>query len=198
VTPTGDVWSWGAGASGRLGDGGIANRATPQAVLTAVADWAPAAPTIDLPSGALSAPQMVTITSSTPGATIRYTLNGTAPTETDTEVAAGGQVEIAYSSLLRARAFVSGRLPGAMGRAEYELQSAAPVISPPTGTYSSAQTRLDWTELREFGRRGRRTICHRRSQRRNLSSLNAARSQRPAVRRGGKSVDEDSEHSYPR
>jgi hypothetical protein len=140
VTPTGDVWSWGAGASGRLGDGGTANRPTPQAVVTGIADWAPAAPTIDLPSGALSAPQMVTITASTPGATIRYTLNGTAPTASDADVPAGGQVEIAYSSLLRARAFVSGRLPGAMGRAEYELQSAAPVISPPTGTYASAQT----------------------------------------------------------
>ena len=141
ITSAGEVWTWGESADGRLGNGTTTpDRLTPQSVLTGLTDWRPAAPTIDLPSGVLSAPQLVTLTSSTPGAVIRYTQNGTTPTEADAEVPANGQVAIAYSSLFRTRAFVSGRQPSAIARSEYELQSAAPVISPVTGTYSSVQT----------------------------------------------------------
>jgi len=140
VTPTGDVWSWGAGASGRLGDGGIANRSTPQAVVTGIAGWSPAAPTISLPSGSFTSAQTVTIASSIPGASIRYTLNGVAPTISDAEVPVGGNVEIASPSLLRVLAFVTGREPGAIGRADYELRPATPTVTPGTGLYTAAQS----------------------------------------------------------
>ena len=141
VTSTGEVWTWGESSDGRLGNGTTTpDRLTPQSVLTGLTDWRPATPTINVPPGILGGAQTVTMTASTSGSVIRYTQNGTAPTEADAEVPANGQVEIAYSSLLRARAFVSGRQPSTIGRSEYELQSAAPVISPGTGTYSSAQT----------------------------------------------------------
>jgi alpha-tubulin suppressor-like RCC1 family protein len=139
VSPDGSVWTWGEGASGRLGDGFVADRSTPQAVVTGIAGWSPAAVTVSVPSGWLSSGQMVTLASSTAGATIRYTLDGSEPTVTDDEVPGSGDVEITFSSLLRARAFVEGRTPGAIARADYELQSAAPTISPGTGTYTSAQ-----------------------------------------------------------
>lgn len=140
VTPGAEVWTWGLGASGQLGDGGIANRSTPQAVLTGIAGWSAAAPTINLPSGSFTSEQTVTIDSSTPGASIRYTLNGAVPTIIDAEVPAGGQVAITSPSLLRARAFVSGREAGGVGRADYELRPATPTITPGTALYTAAQT----------------------------------------------------------
>jgi alpha-tubulin suppressor-like RCC1 family protein len=144
VTPTGNVWSWGADGSGQLGDGGTnTNRATPQAVISganAIASWATAAPTVSAPSQAFGSPQTVTLTSSTAGAVIRYNINGLEPTANDAEVPANGQVQIDYASFLRAKAFVDGTAPGATVRADYELQSAAPTITPSTGTYNVAQS----------------------------------------------------------
>jgi alpha-tubulin suppressor-like RCC1 family protein len=140
VTPDGDVWTWGAGASGQLGDGGIANRSTPQSVLTGISSWAPSAPTLSLTSGTYATAQSVTVTSPIAGASIRYTLAGADPMESDAEVTSGSAVDVPYSAFFRARVFVSGREPGKIARADYELQSGAPTIDPPTGTYSTAQT----------------------------------------------------------
>jgi alpha-tubulin suppressor-like RCC1 family protein len=142
VTSTGEVWAWGESADYRLGNNSTTpDKSSPQSVLTGLTSWAAAPPTISVASGTLSGSTTVTLTSSTSGAVIRYTQNGALPTEADAEVPANGQIEIAYSSLLRARAFVTGRQPGvAPARADYELQSAPPVISPGTGTYASAQT----------------------------------------------------------
>lgn len=143
VTPTGEVWTWGAGASGQLGDSGISNRSTPQAVVSganAIGSWAPAAPTLSAPSQTFNAAQTIVLGSSTSGATIRYNLTGDEPTESDNAVPANGEVLIEYSSLLRAKVFVDGQFAGSIARADYELQSAAPAIDPPTGTYATAQT----------------------------------------------------------
>jgi alpha-tubulin suppressor-like RCC1 family protein len=142
VTSTGDVWAWGESADYRLGNSNSSqDKSSPQSILTGLTTWAPAAPTINVASGTLGATTTVTLTSSTSGAVIRYTLNGATPTGTDAEAPANGQIEISYSSLLRARAFVTGRQAVvAPARADYELQSAPPVISPGTGTYNAAQT----------------------------------------------------------
>jgi alpha-tubulin suppressor-like RCC1 family protein len=142
VTSTGDVWAWGESADYRLGNNATTpDKSTPQSILTGLSSWATAAPTINVASGTLGASTTVTLTSSTSGAVIRYTQNGSLPTESDTEVPANGQIEIAYSSLLRARTFLTGRQPGmAPARADYELQSAPPTITPGTGTYTAAQT----------------------------------------------------------
>lgn len=138
ITPGAEVWTWGAGGSGQLGDGAIVNRATPQSVLTGISSWAPAPPTVSAPSQTFTTPQTVTLASSTAGAVIRYNLTGTEPTEADTAAPANGEVAIDYSSLLRAKAFVDGRFASTSLRANYELQSAAPAIDPPTGSYTSS------------------------------------------------------------
>ena len=142
MTAAGETWAWGESADYRLGNNATSpDKSSPQSIFTGLTSWAPAAPTVDVASGSLGAITTVTLTSSTSGAVIRYTQNGSLPTESDTQVPANGQIEIGYSSLLRARAFVTGRQPGiAPARADYELQSAAPVISPGTGTYTAAQT----------------------------------------------------------
>lgn len=139
VTPDGAVWTWGAGTSGQLGDGGASDRAMPQPVFAGLADWAPAAPVVSVPSGTFTAGFSVTVTTS-PGAIVRYALTGADPTELDADVPIGGIVEIAESAQLRARVWVTGRLPGAIARADYTLQVAPPTITPATGSYPSAQT----------------------------------------------------------
>jgi alpha-tubulin suppressor-like RCC1 family protein len=140
VTPEGATWTWGAGAAGRLGDSTIANRATPQSVLSGLANWRLAAPTVSISSGSFNSPFDVTLASTTVGAAIHYTLTGSLPTEADSEVPPNGTVSISASSMLRARAFLSGRPSSVAARATYQLQAAAPIIDPPTGFYLSAQT----------------------------------------------------------
>ena len=140
VSPGGTLSMWGEGGSGRLGDGGTVDRLSPFSAMTGISAWIPAAPTVNVPSGMLQSAQNVTIASPTAGATIRYTLDGSEPSDVNDEVPANGEVEIAFSSMLRARAFVEGRVSGAIARADYMLQAVAPTISPGTGTYSTAQT----------------------------------------------------------
>jgi hypothetical protein len=140
VSPDGTLSTWGEGGSGRLGDGGIADRLSPFSAMTGISGWIPAAPTVSVPSGTLESAQSVTIASPTAGATIRYTLDGSEPGDADDEVPANGEVAIAYSSMLRARAFVTGRVQSGIARADYVLQSIAPTISPGTASYSTAQT----------------------------------------------------------
>jgi hypothetical protein len=62
------------------------------------------------------------------------------PTELDSAVPANGEVSFAATSQFRAQAFASGRLPSAIGRADYTMASTAPTITPSTGVYTSAQS----------------------------------------------------------
>ena len=50
VTPTGELWTWGDFASGRLGDNSTVDRPTPASVMSGIANWTPAAPTVSAPS----------------------------------------------------------------------------------------------------------------------------------------------------
>ena len=140
ATPDGEIWSWGAGVYGQLGDSGGANRPTPQAITTGLTNWQPAAPTMSASSMVLFEPTTMTVSSSTSGATIRYTTNGAEPTESDAAAPANGQVSLSATSQFRAKAFASGRLPSVIGRADYTMASTAPTITPATGVYTSAQS----------------------------------------------------------
>jgi hypothetical protein len=60
--------------------------------------------------GVFSGPQMVAITCETPGAVIRYTRNGTVPTET-TGTLYSGPVAVSTSTVIRAAAFAAGLAP---------------------------------------------------------------------------------------
>jgi hypothetical protein len=128
VTPAGEIWTWGEADFGRLGDSSAQDRVTPAAITPTVADWAPAAPTIDVPSGAFTTAQTVTVLSSDAGSVIRYTLNSAEPTESDAEVPANGVIDISSPSQLRAKVFAAGRAAGATARANYLLQPPAPII----------------------------------------------------------------------
>jgi alpha-tubulin suppressor-like RCC1 family protein len=99
-----------------------------------------AAPAFAPVPGTYLDPQDVAITTTTPGASIRYTIDGTTPTDT-TGTLYSGPVHLADSVTLRAVAFGFGIRTSAVTSGSYTigLHVAGPEFSPPPGTYSSAQ-----------------------------------------------------------
>jgi len=103
-------------------------------------DTAP--PVFNPPAGTYTSPQSVTITSATPGATIRYTTNGLTPSQS-VGIIYTGPVPINVTTTLRAIAFASGFDDSTVTVGTYTInlpQAAAPVFSPPAGTYTNAQS----------------------------------------------------------
>jgi hypothetical protein len=100
------------------------------------------APAFSPGGGTYSGGQSVTITTSTPGASIRYTTDGSTPTETNGTLYSSA-VSISATTTLKAIAYESGLVDSPVTSATYTItlpQVAAPTFSPPGGTYSSVQT----------------------------------------------------------
>lgn len=101
----------------------------------------PAATPIFSPvAGAYSGAQDVTITTTTAGAQIYYSLDGSEPTQASTLYAA--PVRIANSMVLKARAYAAEMAPSAVATAAYTITAPAaakPDISPNGGTFTTAQ-----------------------------------------------------------
>ncbi|HYE85898.1 MAG TPA: chitobiase/beta-hexosaminidase C-terminal domain-containing protein, partial [Vicinamibacterales bacterium] len=144
VTPTGEIWTWGEVDFGRLGDASTQDRLTPAAITPVITGWAPAAPTVNVASGSFATAQTVTVLSPEAGAAIRYTLDGTEPTDSAPVVPVGGVLDISAPSRLRAKVFATGRAAGTTARANYVLQPPAPIIDPPSGNYLATQTVTIW------------------------------------------------------
>lgn len=95
-----------------------------------------ATPTFSTGGGEFATVVMVTVRVATPGATIRLTQNGIDPTESDPIVAAGSQIAINASLVLKARAFLNGRRPSRVKTASFEI---VPIGSgPPLGPGDAA------------------------------------------------------------
>ncbi len=102
---------------------------------------AAATPTFNPVAGTYAGAQDVTIASSTPGAEITYTLDGTEPTQGSTRYQA--PVHIANSAVLKAKAFATGMAPSVTATASYAITqpaAAKPTISPNGGSFTAAQT----------------------------------------------------------
>ncbi len=100
---------------------------------------ATSAPLLSPGAGTYAAPQIVTITDATPGATIFYTLDGTSPSVTSAKYSV--PVAINKSVTLKAIAVVTGREQSAVSSAAYTIQApaAAPIFSPNPGAYQASQ-----------------------------------------------------------
>jgi hypothetical protein len=72
-----------------------------------------------LPGGVYGSNLVITLTSPESGATLRYTTNNTTPNETSALYQ--GPISLSASATIRARAYVSGRLPGETAAAIYTL-----------------------------------------------------------------------------
>jgi N-acetylneuraminic acid mutarotase len=97
-----------------------------------------ATPVISPDSGTYTSWQTVTITDSTPGATISYLVNGLPPASEYT-----GPISVSSSETIEAIANASGYANSNIATATYveDLpQAATPTFSPAPGTYSAAQT----------------------------------------------------------
>ena len=114
-----------------------------------------ATPTFSVPPGTYSSEQDVAISSSSTGATIYYTLDGSTPTNASPSILNGRAVHISGSATLRARAYVSGLSPSDVASASYTINkplavsfsspaanASVPNMSGISGTAMSA-TRVD-------------------------------------------------------
>lgn len=96
-----------------------------------------AAPTFSPPGGAYSGSQTVTITSTTTGASIRYTTDGSAPSSS-TGTLYSGAVAVNSSETLRAIAYKSGSTSSAVVDATYTIgggKVSTPMFSPAAGPF---------------------------------------------------------------
>jgi hypothetical protein len=100
-----------------------------------------ATPLISPNGGAFSAPVPVTLSCSTPGASIYYTLDGTDPTANAARYAS--PITLSNSATVKARGFVAGDNPSDVATAQFVIivtaqAAAAPTITPDKGTYESS------------------------------------------------------------
>jgi len=98
-------------------------------------------PIFSLAGGTYTTVQSLTITDSTPGATIYYTLDGTTPSATNGAVYSG-PIPITNSETVSAVAVAPGYVSSAVVSAAYVIAITAdtPTFSVSSGTYSSAQS----------------------------------------------------------
>ena len=99
-----------------------------------------ATPTFSPGAGSYGPAQTVTISSSTSGATIYYTTNGTTPTTSSTQYTA--PITVSSSETVEALAEKTGYTNSAIGSAAYVINGpvATPTFSPAAGSYGPAQT----------------------------------------------------------
>ncbi|MBU6376462.1 MAG: chitobiase/beta-hexosaminidase C-terminal domain-containing protein, partial [Bdellovibrionales bacterium] len=98
-----------------------------------------AAPTFSLAAGSYSSPQQVALSSSTPGATLRYKTDGTKP-DCSSGTVYSQPVAISQSTTLQAIACKVNWLDSQISTATYTLFVAPVALSLPSGTYETPQT----------------------------------------------------------
>jgi len=97
-------------------------------------------PNFDIAAGTYNSAQTVTISDTTPGATIYYTTDSSTPTSASAKYTAA--ITVSSTETLHAIATASGYSNSAVATAAYSitLPAATPTFSPATGNYTSAQT----------------------------------------------------------
>ena len=100
-----------------------------------------AKPTFVPVGGTYSSPQSVTIQCATVGATIRYTTDGSTPSSSSTLYS--GPIMVDATTTIKAKAYKTQMADSDTASATYTInipiKVATPTLSPPGGTYSSAQ-----------------------------------------------------------
>jgi hypothetical protein len=97
-----------------------------------------ATPTFSPGGTTYSTAQSVTITDTTPGATIYYTTDGSTPTAASTPYA--GPVSVSQKTTIKAIAILGGWSNSASASATYTFKVPSPAFSPGAGNYKGAQT----------------------------------------------------------
>ena len=97
-----------------------------------------ATPVASVAPGTYPTAQSITLTDATPGAVIYYTINGAGPTTSSPVYSA--PITLSTNSYIMARAYTTNYVQSAAATFTYSFMASLPVISLPSGTYSSAQT----------------------------------------------------------
>ncbi len=139
IAADGSVWAWGRNVDRQVGDGTAVNRTAPVQIAGPDMMWKIATPVLSLASGLYSTVQTVTVTCTDPDAVLRYTTDGTEPTETATVIVSGGTVSVDQSLTLKVRGWKPGAVSSELVVGNYELKVIAPGLSPASGVYASAQ-----------------------------------------------------------
>lgn len=96
-----------------------------------------AAPVIDPPGALYETPQTISMSCETPLAQIRWTSDGTIPTQAANLYTA--PIIISTSKTVKAVAFLADKMPSPVSSETYTLQVQAPVFSPQGGSFSTPQ-----------------------------------------------------------
>ena len=114
---------------------------TDSTIATAMYTFPDSAPTFSPAAGTYISPQTVTISTTIPGASIRYTTDGSMPTDT-TGTVCTGPVSVVVSQTLKAIAYESGWADSPVATAAFTITGtvAAPTFSPPAGSYTSVES----------------------------------------------------------
>src|ERR1035437_9179325 len=112
---------------------------TNSGVATAVYNILAAPPSYSPVGGNYLTPQTVTLSTATSGASIRYTTDGSIPSDTVGTVYSG-PVTVSATTTLRAIAYASGLTNSGVATAVYNILVATPSFSPAGGNYATAQT----------------------------------------------------------
>jgi len=100
------------------------------------------APVLVPEPGSYALAQSVTISSATVGASIRYTLDGSAPTSTYGAEYTGIPIQVSSTAILKAVAYLADYLDSEVTEGTYviEGQAGTPLMVPGAGTYAEPQT----------------------------------------------------------
>ncbi len=98
-----------------------------------------AAPTFNPGAGTFTGAQTVVIATPSSGASIRFTTDGSTPSETAGTVYTG-PVSIGANTIVRAMAYGPGFDPSSVASATYNIRASAPTFSPAGGTFAAPVT----------------------------------------------------------
>ncbi len=96
-------------------------------------------PTVSPGSGTYFTPQTVTISNTVSGVTLRYTTDGTDPTESSQAIASGGTLTVDTSLTLKVRGWKTNWTTSDVTTATYVLKVGTATLSPGGGSYTSTQ-----------------------------------------------------------
>jgi alpha-tubulin suppressor-like RCC1 family protein len=145
----GIVWGGGLSTYYQVGDGTNVRRTLPVKISESGYAWKVGTPIFLYPSGTYTpngTSFAANLTSSTPGATIRYTTDGLSVPDSNSSVAAGGQVPLYQSSTLIVNAWSNDAPPqptSNIDSATYSLKVYQPSATPSAGTIKIAAASLD-------------------------------------------------------
>lgn len=112
-------------------------------VASAIYTMKVAQPSLTPAAGNYTSAQTVTIATTSPGVTLRYTTNGGEPTTSDATIASGNSISVGTASTIRVKGFREGWTDSDTRIGTYTFTMgtvATPTFSPSAGTYTSGQT----------------------------------------------------------